>query len=85
MLERSDHDNTAVTRWVPREHGVVLAGADPKDLIGLATAAELRREVPHGLLVCQVATMLTRCGARTMTLRTTLSSRAALTFSLAIA
>jgi len=45
VLERSDHDNTAVTRWVLREHGVVLAGADPKDLIDPVTTAELRQEV----------------------------------------
>lgn len=45
VLERSDHDNTAVTRWVLCEHGVVLAGADPKDLIDPVTTAELRQEV----------------------------------------
>jgi predicted nucleotidyltransferase len=45
MLERSEHDNTAVTRWVVREYGVILDGPDPKSLVDPVTAAELRAEV----------------------------------------
>jgi predicted nucleotidyltransferase len=33
QLERDTHCNTAVVRWTLREHGVVLAGPDPKSLI----------------------------------------------------
>lgn len=45
LLQRSDHDNTAVTRWVLREHGVILEGPDPKNVVDPITAAELRAEV----------------------------------------
>jgi predicted nucleotidyltransferase len=38
------HDNTAVVRWSLREHGVVLAGPDPKTLVEPVSAAELRAE-----------------------------------------
>jgi hypothetical protein len=41
----SDHDNTAVVRWSLRQHGVVLAGPDPRILVDPVTAADLRREV----------------------------------------
>jgi predicted nucleotidyltransferase len=44
-LERSDHDNNAVTRWTLREHGVVLAGPDPKTLVDPVSAEVLRTEV----------------------------------------
>lgn len=43
-LERSSHDDTAVTRWVLREHGVTLAGPDPVDLVDPVTADQLREE-----------------------------------------
>lgn len=49
VLERSGHDNTAVTRWVLREHGVVLAGPDPRELLDCVTAAELRQEASAGM------------------------------------
>jgi hypothetical protein len=45
VMERSAHDNTAVVRWSTREHGVVLSGPDPRDLIDPVTATDLRREV----------------------------------------
>jgi predicted nucleotidyltransferase len=41
----ADHDNTAVVRWSLREHGVVLAGPDPRRLVDPVTAADLCREV----------------------------------------
>jgi predicted nucleotidyltransferase len=44
-LVRDNHDNTAVVRWSLREHGVVLAGPDPKALVDPVSAEELRRNV----------------------------------------
>jgi len=41
----SDHDNTLVVRWVVREFGIMLAGPDPKTLIGPVSANDLRQEV----------------------------------------
>lgn len=43
-LVRDDHCNTAVVRWLLREHGVVLAGPDPKHLIDRVSPAVLRSE-----------------------------------------
>ena len=40
-----NHDNTAVVRWSLREHGVVLAGPDPRKFLDPITADELRTEV----------------------------------------
>jgi hypothetical protein len=48
-LERSNHDNTAVVRWVLREHGVTLAGPDPKALVDEVTADDLRGETRQAL------------------------------------
>ena len=45
VLVRSGHDDTQVTRWVAREHGISLAGPDPRTLIDPVTADDLRREV----------------------------------------
>lgn len=45
VLVRSGHDDTLVVRWVVREHGITLAGPDPKTLIDPVPAGELRREV----------------------------------------
>lgn len=44
-FERDNHDNTAVVRWSLREHGVVLAGPDPHELIDPISADELREDV----------------------------------------
>lgn len=44
-LERSNHDNTAVVRWVLREHGIALDGPDPASLVERVTADDLRYEV----------------------------------------
>jgi len=38
------HCNTAVVRWLLREHGLVLAGPDPGSLVDPVSAADLRRE-----------------------------------------
>ena len=43
-LVRDPHCNTAVTRWLVREHGVILAGPDPKTLVDPVTPFDLRRE-----------------------------------------
>jgi hypothetical protein len=45
----SDHCNTAVVRWILREHGVALAGPDPKRLVEPVSADQLRAEVLAGL------------------------------------
>ena len=44
-LIRDEHCNTAVVRWTLREHGVALAGPDPKSLVDPVSADELRSEM----------------------------------------
>jgi predicted nucleotidyltransferase len=44
-LVRDGHCNTAVVRWILREHGVVLAGPDPNGLVEPVSAEELRSEM----------------------------------------
>jgi hypothetical protein len=48
-LTRDNHCNTAVVRWSLREHGVVLAGPDPKSLVEPVSAAQLRSEALVGV------------------------------------
>jgi hypothetical protein len=43
-LVLDDHCNTAVVRWVLREHGVVLAGPDPASLVDPVAPEQLREE-----------------------------------------
>jgi len=43
------HDNTLVVRWSLREHGVVLAGPDPRELVAPITAGGLRAEMRWAL------------------------------------
>jgi hypothetical protein len=43
------HDNTAVVRWSLREHGVVLAGPEPRELIDPISPDELREDVRWAL------------------------------------
>jgi predicted nucleotidyltransferase len=43
-LERSDHCNKALVRWTLREHGIALAGPDPKTLIEPISPEDLRSE-----------------------------------------
>jgi predicted nucleotidyltransferase len=43
------HDNTAVVRWSLREHGVVLAGPQPRELIDPIAPHELREDVRWAL------------------------------------
>jgi predicted nucleotidyltransferase len=44
-LVRSDHCNTAVVRWVVREHGVALAGQRPEALVDPIPVEALRQEI----------------------------------------
>jgi hypothetical protein len=43
-LVRSEHDNRDIPRWIVREHGVVLAGPNPRGLTDPVTAEMLRAE-----------------------------------------
>jgi predicted nucleotidyltransferase len=45
VLERSDHDNTVVVRWILREKGVALAGPDPATLVAPIPVEALRQEI----------------------------------------
>ena len=47
---RDNHCNTAVVRWSLREHGVVLAGPEPKSLIDPVDPEDLRREVRDAMV-----------------------------------
>lgn len=49
-IEKSDHDNTLVTRWTVREKGKVIIGPDPKTLLGLIDPDDLRREIKETLI-----------------------------------
>ena len=43
-IEESRHDDTALMRWVLREHGIALAGPDPVTLLDPVAPVELRTE-----------------------------------------
>ena len=44
-LARDNHCNTEVVRWTLREHGVTLAGPDPRSLVDPVSAEQLRADV----------------------------------------
>ncbi len=44
QLVWDSHCNTAVVRWLLREHGLVLAGPEPQTLVDPVSASDLRRE-----------------------------------------
>ena len=44
-LQPDSHCNTVVVRWILREHGVVLTGPHPRDLIDPIGVADLRAEI----------------------------------------
>lgn len=50
IIERSGHDDTAVTRWVLREHGIVLAGPPPRDLVDPISGDLLRTEAIESIV-----------------------------------
>lgn len=43
-LVEDQHDNTAVSRWVLREYGIALAGPEPRTLVDVVSAEQLRVE-----------------------------------------
>ena len=45
-MEWSSHCNTADVRWTLREHGITLAGPDPRQLVAEVPAAVLRAKMP---------------------------------------
>jgi len=48
-LIESGHDNTIVVRWVVRQHGIALAGPDPRTLVDPMPAAALCQEILEGM------------------------------------
>lgn len=44
-LVRSEHDNSLVTRWILREHGMALAGPPARELLDLVPVDDLREEL----------------------------------------
>lgn len=48
-LIRDNHCNTAVVRWLLREHGFALTGPDPRSLADPVPAEYLRREAMEGI------------------------------------
>lgn len=49
-MERSDHDNTLVTRWTLRYRSKAVLGPPPQTFAPEVTANELRREIKQSLL-----------------------------------
>ena len=49
-IERSDHCNTLVTRWIMREKGITVLGPNPATLIDPISANELRKEIKDTLV-----------------------------------
>ncbi|WP_432570101.1 aminoglycoside adenylyltransferase domain-containing protein [Kineococcus sp. SYSU DK005] len=50
-LQRSTHDDSLATRWVAREHGIILAGPAPSSLIDPINAEQLRLDALQVLAV----------------------------------
>ncbi|MEK7543566.1 MAG: aminoglycoside adenylyltransferase domain-containing protein [Patescibacteria group bacterium] len=50
VIEKSDHDNTLVTRWTVRKKGKAVMGPDPKILLSPIHPDDLRREI-RGTLI----------------------------------
>jgi hypothetical protein len=48
-LALDTHCNTRVVRWIVREHGIALAGPDPKELIDPVSPDALRDEMPEAM------------------------------------
>ena len=49
-IERSDHDNSLVTRWTLREKGVTVVGPEPFSLLGPVSPNALRAEIQDSLV-----------------------------------
>ena len=58
--ERSDHDNTLVTRWTLRENGVGVLGPEPASFAPEVTPDELRTEIRNSILGWDRERVLTR-------------------------
>ena len=58
--ERSDHDNTLVTRWTLREKGVRVLGPDPASFAPDVTPHELRSEIRNSIRGWDREMVLTR-------------------------
>ncbi len=48
-IERSDHDNTLVTRWTVREKGVAVVAPEPASFMPVITPNQLRTEIKHSV------------------------------------
>ncbi len=60
---RDNHCNTAIVRWSLREHGVTLAGPEPKKLIDPVSADEVRNNVRIAMAEwVEYASMPTKAG-----------------------
>ena len=49
-IERSDHDNTLVTRWILRYRSTAVLGPEPAAFAPDVTADELRQEIKNSML-----------------------------------
>lgn len=49
-IERSEQNNSLVTRWSVREKGIVVLGPDPKTFLPVVQARELRGEIKATML-----------------------------------
>jgi len=49
-IERSDHDNSLVTRWTLREKGVAVVGAEPPSFLDPVSPRALRAEIQDSLV-----------------------------------
>ncbi len=58
--ERSDHDNSLVTRWTLREKGVTVLGPEPASFAPGVTADELRDEIRNSIRGWDQERVLTR-------------------------
>lgn len=59
-LERSDHDNTLVTRWTLRERGVGILGPASASFAPIVTSDELRSEIRNSIRCWDREKVLTR-------------------------
>ena len=58
--ERSDHDNTLVTRWTLRERGVRVLGPEPASFAPVVDPDELRKEIRNSIRGWDRERVLTR-------------------------
>ena len=51
-IERSEHDNSLVSRWTLREKGVTVVGPEPSSLLDSVSPNALRAEIRDSLVGC---------------------------------